>query len=97
VTQTLVTLAGWVLLRSLAPSVTLGQALLIIPLAAATTFIPITVGGAGAREMVYVVLGRALLHLDASDALAASLALWLAHLAVGAVGGGIQLVRRRQP
>jgi uncharacterized membrane protein YbhN (UPF0104 family) len=97
VTQTLVTLAGWVLLRSLAPSVTLGQALLIIPLAAATTFIPITVGGAGPREMVYVVLGRALLHLDANDALAASLALWLAHLAVGAVGGVIQLVRRRQP
>jgi uncharacterized membrane protein YbhN (UPF0104 family) len=97
VTQALVTIAGWVLLRALAPSVTLAQALLIIPLAAATTFIPITVGGAGAREMVYVVLGRMLLHLDTSDALAASLALWLAHLAVGAAGGVIQLVRRRQP
>lgn len=96
VTQALVTVAGWLLLRSLVP-VTLGQALLIIPLAAATTFIPITVGGAGAREFVYVVLGKMLLHMDANDALAASLALWLAHLAVGGIGGVIQLVRRRQP
>lgn len=96
VTQALVTLAGWVLLRSLVP-VTLGQALLIIPLAAATTFIPITVGGAGARELVYVVLGRTMLHLDNEDALAASLALWLAHLAVGGIGGVIQLVRQRKP
>jgi hypothetical protein len=96
VTQALVTLAGWVLLRALVP-VSLGQALLIIPLAAATTFIPMTVGGAGAREWVYIVLGRALLNLNADDALAASLALWLAHLAVGGIGGVIQLVRRRQP
>jgi uncharacterized membrane protein YbhN (UPF0104 family) len=95
-TQTLITLAGWVLLRSLVP-VTFGQALLIIPLAAATTFIPMTVGGAGARELVYVGLGRMMLHLSAEDALAASLALWLAHLAVGGIGGVIQLVRRRQP
>jgi hypothetical protein len=77
--------------------VPLGQALLIIPLAAATTFIPMTVGGAGAREFVYVALGRILLHLNPEDALAASLALWLAHLAVGGIGGLIQLVRRRQP
>ena len=95
-TQALVTLAGWLLLRSLVP-VTLAQALLIIPLAAATTFIPITVGGAGARELVYVELGRLMLHIDVDDALAASLALWLTHLAVGGIGGVIQLVRRRQP
>jgi uncharacterized membrane protein YbhN (UPF0104 family) len=95
-TQALVTLAGWVLLRSLVP-VTLAQALLIVPLAAATTFIPITVGGVGARELVYVELGRLMLHISAADALAASLALWLAHLAVGGIGGVIQLVRRRQP
>jgi uncharacterized membrane protein YbhN (UPF0104 family) len=95
-TQALVTLAGWLLLRSLVP-VTLAQALLIIPLAAATTFIPITVGGAGARELVYVELGRLMLHIDVEDALAASLALWLTHLAVGGIGGVIQLVRRRQP
>ena len=95
-TQALVTVAGWVLLRALVP-VTLGQALLIIPLAAATTFIPITVGGLGARELVYVALGGTMLHLGSEDALAASLALWLAHLAVGGIGGVIQLVRRRQP
>lgn len=94
VTQALVTLAGWVLLRALAPGVSVGDSLLIVPLAAATTFIPITVGGAGAREAVYVVLGESLLHLDAADALAASLALWLAHLVVGAVGGMLQIARR---
>jgi len=41
------------------------------------------------------VLGRVLLHLATEDALAASLALWLAHLVVGAAGGVIQLVRGR--
>ena len=52
---------------------------------------PITVGGAGAREAVYVTLGARLFHMPESDALAASLALWLAHLIVGAIGGIVRL------
>ena len=83
-TQVLVALAGWVLLRAIEPRVDLGASLLIVPLAAATTFLPITVGGAGAREAVYVTLGASLFHMPRADALAASLALWLAHLVVGA-------------
>ncbi len=94
-TQALVALAGWVLLRAIDPAVGLGASLLIVPLAAATTFLPITVGGAGAREAVYVTLGASLFHMPRADALAASLALWLAHLVCGAAGGVIQLVRRR--
>ncbi|HSD88604.1 MAG TPA: lysylphosphatidylglycerol synthase transmembrane domain-containing protein [Kofleriaceae bacterium] len=93
-TQVLVALAGYVLLHAIEPRVGLGASLLIVPLAAATTFLPITVGGAGAREAVYVTLGARLFQMPESDALAASLALWLAHLVVGACGGIVQLVER---
>jgi uncharacterized membrane protein YbhN (UPF0104 family) len=94
-TQVCVALAGYVLLHAISPSVDLGGSLLIVPLAAATTFLPITVGGAGAREMVYVTLGASLFQMPRSDALAASLALWLSHLVVAACGGVMQLSRRR--
>lgn len=93
-TQALVALAGWILLRAVDPRVDLGASLLIVPLAAATTFLPITVGGAGAREAVYITLGASLFHMPRADALAASLALWLAHLVCGAAGGVIQLTDR---
>jgi len=95
VTQVLIALAGYVLLHAIEPRVDLGASLLIVPLAAATTFLPITVGGAGAREAVYVTLGATLFQMPRSDALAASLALWLAHLLVGAAGGLVQLAERR--
>lgn len=93
-TQALVALAGWVLLRAIDPAVGLGPSLLIVPLAAATAFLPITVGGAGAREAVYVTLGASLFHMPEADALAASLALWLAHLLNGALGGILQISER---
>jgi uncharacterized membrane protein YbhN (UPF0104 family) len=91
VTQALVALAGFVLLHAVDPDVGLGASLLIVPLAAATTFLPITVGGAGAREAVYITLGASLFGMPKADAVAASLALWLAHLVVGAIGGLLQL------
>jgi uncharacterized membrane protein YbhN (UPF0104 family) len=68
-----------------------------VPLAAATAFLPITVGGAGARETVYVALCGQLFGMPPADALAASLGLWLAHLVVGAAGGVAQLAQPRQP
>jgi hypothetical protein len=92
-TQALVVLAGWILLAALA-DLGLAASLLIVPLAAATTFLPITVGGAGAREAVYVALCGGLFGMPEADALAASLGLWLAHLAVGAAGGALQLARK---
>lgn len=93
VTQLLIAVAGWVLLAALAP-IDLGSSLLVVPLAAATTFLPITVGGAGAREAVYVELCGRLFGMADGDALAASLGLWLAHLVVGAAGGLAQLTQR---
>jgi uncharacterized membrane protein YbhN (UPF0104 family) len=93
-TQVCVALAGYVLLDAIEPCVDLGASLLVVPLAAATTFLPITVGGAGAREAVYVTLGASLFQMGRSDALAASLALWLAHLINGAIGGIVQLTAR---
>jgi len=93
-TQALIVLAGWILLEALAGT-SLSASLLIVPLAAATTFLPITVGGAGAREAVYVALCGRLFGMPEADALAASLGLWLAHLAVGAAGGALQLAGRR--
>lgn len=93
-TQLFVAAAGWALLAALAP-IGLGDSLLVVPLAAATAFLPITVGGAGAREAVYVALCGRLFHLPDGDALAASLGLWLAHLVVGGLGGFAQLLRRR--
>jgi hypothetical protein len=95
-TQALVAVAGYVLLHAVDPAVGLGGSLLIVPLAAATTFLPITVGGAGAREAVYITLGASLFQMPESDAVAASLALWLAHLLVGAFGGVLQLAERNR-
>ena len=95
VTQALIAVAGWALLAALGP-IDLGASLLVVPLAAATTFLPITVGGAGAREAVYVELCGRLFGWPKADALAASLGLWLAHLAVGAVGGVMQLAAKRR-
>ena len=92
-TQLFVAAAGWALLAALAP-IGLGDSLLVVPLAAATAFLPITVGGAGAREAVYVALCGRLFHLPEAEALAASLGLWLAHLIVGGLGGFAQLLRR---
>ncbi|HVK82606.1 MAG TPA: lysylphosphatidylglycerol synthase transmembrane domain-containing protein [Kofleriaceae bacterium] len=94
-TQALIALAGWVLLAALAP-IDVGASLLVVPLAAATTFLPITVGGAGAREAVYIALCGQLFGMPEADALAASLGLWLAHLVVGAAGGLAQLAGRRR-
>jgi len=95
-TQALTALAGWELLAGIA-SIGVGASLLLVPLAAATTFLPISVGGAGFREGVYIALGGRLFGLSAADALAASLGFWFAHLVVAAGGGIAQLVARRKP
>ncbi len=94
-TQILTALAGWVILRDLHPAATWWTSLLVVPLAAATTFLPITVGGAGAREAVYITLCAKLFGMSAGDGLAASLLFWLAALIVGAGGGLVQLLNRR--
>lgn len=93
-TQVCIALAGYVLLHAIEPRVDLGSSLLVVPLAAATAFLPITIGGAGAREAVYITLGASLFGMARGDAFAASLGLWLAHLINGAIGGVVQLISR---
>lgn len=83
--------AGWLLLRGLHPGATLGVALLIVPAASATAFLPITVGGTGAREAAFVFLCGKLLSMSSDEAVAASLLVWLATLVVGAAGGLLAL------
>lgn len=93
-TQVLTALAGWVILRDLEPRATAAASLLVVPMAAATTFIPVTVGGAGAREAVFVALSTKLFGMSDARALAASLLFWAATLVVGAAGGVLQLLTR---
>ena len=94
-TQVCIALAGWTILAALAP-IDFTTSLLIVPIAAATTFLPVTVGGAGAREAVYVELCGRLLGMAEPVALAASLGLWLAHLVIGLVGLVAQVAGRKR-
>jgi glycosyltransferase 2 family protein len=91
-TQLVSTSVGWLYLHDFYPAVTFLDALFIVPLALATTFLPITVGGAGAREAVFIVLCGQMLDMPSGDALAVSLLVWLTTLIVGAFGGALQLL-----
>jgi uncharacterized membrane protein YbhN (UPF0104 family) len=68
------------------PRITLATSFVCVPIALATQFLPITQGGAGAREAAFVALYGAF-GMAGSDALAASLCVFVVMLAVGAVGG----------
>jgi hypothetical protein len=93
VTQSIVGLGGYAILRGLTDVLSMGDAFVIAPLASATAFLPFTVGGAGAREAAYVFVGEPM-GLSATDATAASLLVWAAQLVVAAMGGLLQLFRR---
>ena len=95
-TQLLMAGVGWALLLGLAPGFRLADAIVIVPLANATAFLPISVGGAGAREAVFVALATTATSLDATRAATASMTMWGCVLLVGAVGGALQLTRRRE-
>ena len=92
VTQALIALTGWVLMASItAGRVTLGDALVLVPLAMAAAYFPFSVGGSGVREAAFVELGTRALGMSEGDALAASLLLWVTQLAIGGAGGILQL------
>jgi len=93
VTQLMTTVTGWLFLRDVHPAATFADGLFIVPLAAATGFLPFTVGGLGAREAVFVNLCSQLLGMSAGDGLAASLLIWATTLMTGVIGGILQLVR----
>jgi uncharacterized membrane protein YbhN (UPF0104 family) len=86
VTQLLPAISGYLLLRTLVPETHLLDSLAIVPVAAASAFLPVTVSGAGVREALFVKL-YASVGVPASAALAASLLLWCSQACVAAVGG----------
>ena len=85
------TLAGHVLLTAVAPDVTLAGTTIVVLVAMAAAYFPLTVGGAGVREAAFVMLSTAALGIARSDAAAVSLALWCCQLVVAGMGGLWQL------
>lgn len=93
VTQGLIALTGWVVMASVTGGrVTIGDALVLVPLAMASAYFPFSVGGSGVREAAFVELGTRALGMSEADALAASLLLFLTQLLIGGAGGVVQLV-----
>ncbi len=90
-----IAVAGWLLLHSQWEAISLTQALVIVPVASAATFLPFTVGGAGAREAVLVFLCTTITEMGETEAVTGSILLWLCLLTLGAVGGLLQLAAKR--
>ncbi|MFO0551977.1 MAG: lysylphosphatidylglycerol synthase transmembrane domain-containing protein [Polyangiaceae bacterium] len=92
VTQSLVALTGHVLIAPLAAA-HLSQSFVIVPLANAAMYLPITIAGAGAREAAFIALYRGASVSDA-DAMTASLCILSCHMLVAAFGGLLQFGAR---
>jgi glycosyltransferase 2 family protein len=96
-TQGLVACTGHILVAALHPEVPLLTSCVMIPLAMATAYIPITVGGAGAREAMFQTL-YGLVGVPFEDATAASLLSMAAYYLSSSVGGVlVALDGRREP
>lgn len=94
-TQTMVALTGHMYIGALHPEVPLSTSMVMIPVAMATAYLPITAGGAGARELVYAEL-YARVGVPAEDAVAASLLLAATYYA-STMFAGIVPVPRAAP
>ena len=91
-TQLFGCLAGHLVVADIAPSVTLAQSLVIMPLIFASAYFPLTVGGAGVRELAFVSL-YGLVGVAQHDALAASFVVMAMQFVSGASGGIVQMLR----
>ncbi|HKU43881.1 MAG TPA: lysylphosphatidylglycerol synthase transmembrane domain-containing protein [Polyangiales bacterium] len=85
-TQILPSYAGYLLLASSTPDARFKDALLFLPLAAASAYLPISVSGAGVREVLLVKL-YASVGVSSSSALAMSILLWCTQALIAAFGG----------
>jgi glycosyltransferase 2 family protein len=85
-TNLTVVISGFLLGRELNSSIDLYACFAILPLVTLLTFIPISVGGWGIRE-ASMISAFALIDVPAASALAISIQLGLAGLALGIVGG----------
>jgi len=88
--QACVAVGGHLLVHAMFPSVSLVQSLAIIPLAAASAFLPFTLSGLGVREAAFVVL-YGTVGVPKSIAVAGSLAMFSCHVLVALVGGVLTL------
>ncbi len=86
VTQSGVAWTGHVIVASLAPSITLTDSLVIVPLAMASAFLPFLVGGTGVRESIFESLYGPL-GVPRADAIAAGLLVWFTQIVVALIGG----------
>lgn len=91
VTQSLVALTGHVLLSSIYPEARIVDSFIAAPLAAAAAFLPVSVAGAGPRDLMLVALYVALGVPRAAGA-AVALAMLASMLLVTGIGGVLQFL-----
>jgi uncharacterized membrane protein YbhN (UPF0104 family) len=85
-TNMTVIISAFLLGRELNPLMDLYSCFAILPLVSLLTFIPISIAGWGVREAL-MMSAFALIDVPATDALAVSIKLGLANLALGLIGG----------
>jgi uncharacterized membrane protein YbhN (UPF0104 family) len=88
--QLMLVTCGHVLVSSIYPEARFSDSMLVVPLAAAAAFFPLSVAGAGPRDAVLVTL-YGLAGVPKPAAVATALALLFIALVVGASGGILQL------
>lgn len=92
VTQSVGVIEGHVVISSIASTVTWAQSLVVLPLSLASQYFPLSVGGAGVREVAFVAL-FSLVGVPRHDALAGSLVVTGLLFASAATGGLVQMLR----
>jgi glycosyltransferase 2 family protein len=83
---------GHVIISGIAGRVAFTNSLVILPLVNAAQYFPLTVGGAGVREVGFVLL-YGLVHVNKADALAASLVIGALMYVGNAIGGVLHAIR----
>lgn len=91
VTQTLTAICAHVLASSVYPEASVLQSLIAMPMAAGAAFFPLSVAGAGPRDLVLVWLYETL-GIPRPEGTATALALLLVTLLVAGLGGVLQLL-----
>lgn len=92
VSQLVVFFASYILIHDLDRHLRILDSLALIPFAALSSYVPVSVGGLGVREAAFVILlGR--VGVSAAHATAASLAFMAALLVVSALGGVAHALR----
>jgi uncharacterized protein (TIRG00374 family) len=90
-TNLTVVVSAFLLGRELSPAISLSNCLALVPLVTLVTFVPISIAGWGLRE-AGMIAAFGLFDVPAAAALAVSIELGLANLALGLVGGIVWLL-----